>query len=102
MTAIQGNTIQTDASHTTYTVKDKGRLIDGIHFQSKVIPKGIDGVTIEDLLLICLDRLNHFQKGRLYCAENQQAIVNIYSAICYLNMRTLDRKHNGTEGTYNR
>ncbi len=71
-----------------------------IKFQKGTIPEhGNNGVTIEELLAICADRLEGFQSGEAACKENKHAIDNIETALAWLHNRTRAREAAGTEGT---
>lgn len=87
-----------------YEILGKNRLILAkIEFQKGTIKEaGVNGVTIEDLLLICKHRLEEFQKGEFKCTENCLAIEGIKDALKYLNYRTQDRQKRNVEGTYNK
>lgn len=64
-------------------------------------PDDVNGCQTEDLIAICIDRLEHFQKGEYACAENQKALRHMQFAMLELEQRTSDRKERGVEGTYN-
>ena len=56
--------------------------------------KGVNGVTIESLLLTCADRLEDFQAHPMVaCAENQAALDYIKQAVYALNQRTIRLAH---------
>jgi hypothetical protein len=61
-----------------------------------------NGVTIEALLAICIDRLNGFQRGKFACRENAVAITHMETALLFLQKRTRDRVARGVEGTLNK
>jgi hypothetical protein len=71
-----------------------------LNFQNQPFSQGVNGISIEDLLYICVDRLNEFQKGGLACEYNKNAIKDINSAILELEKRTKDREKRKVEGTY--
>lgn len=58
----------------------------------------VNGIQIEDLLVICIDRLEGFQSGEFQCLENATALINIETALLWLNRRTFDRRERGVEG----
>ena len=77
-------------NHYQVFVDDKPLL--EIKFQSgNYSDKGIDGVTMEALLSIVIDRLEGFQAGVFKSEENTQAITLIQSALNWLHKRTFDR-----------
>ncbi len=72
-----------------------------IEFQDGTLPEvGVNGVTIEALLAVCVDRLEGFQAGDFANGYNEIAIGYIYDAIAILNKRTTDRKSRGVEGQH--
>jgi len=76
-------------------------MICKIRFQTGTIQElGVNGVSIEDLIVICIDRLESFQAGPLGNRENQMAITKLEEALMWLNKRTADRKMRAVEGTY--
>ena len=58
-----------------------------------------NGIFMEDLLAICIDRLQHFQAGDYACRENALALTKIQEAMHWLHHRTEDRQRRGVEGT---
>lgn len=82
-----------------YQVHAGGR-IQHIHFQDGPIKEvGVNGLTIESLLAICMDRLDGFQATKHACAENKDAIKSIAAALSALHIRTERRIEAGIEGT---
>lgn len=59
----------------------------------------INGCFQEDLIAICIDRLECFQAGNYACFENGKALESLKTALHWLNERTRDRKDRGVEGT---
>lgn len=60
---------------------------------------GPNGLTIESLLAICIDRLECFQAGPYPCGENANALLDLRRALLMLNARTGDRLMREVEGT---
>jgi len=58
-----------------------------------------NGIFMEDLLAICIDRLRYFQAGAYACRENALALTKIQEAMHWLRHRTEDRNRRGVEGT---
>lgn len=56
----------------------------GVYFKNS----RFDGVIMEDLLAICIDRLKSFQEGPFACDENQNAINHLEQAKAALDART--------------
>jgi hypothetical protein len=76
------------------------RVLGVISFQRGPIREfGVNGVQNEDLIAICIDRLQHFQKGPYACRENAIALTKLEEASMWLEKRTNDRKARGVEGT---
>lgn len=72
-----------------------------IEFQNGPIAEaGVNGLTQEVLLAICVDRLRSFQAGPYACRENQMALDKIEEAQHWLHSRTLARMRRGVEGTH--
>lgn len=60
---------------------------------------GVNGVSIESLLAICIDRLEGFQSGPYKNDRNAFALADLKSAMRFLKERTADRQARGVEGT---
>jgi hypothetical protein len=71
-----------------------------IHFQDKPVTEGLNGIFMEDLLGICLHRLEEFQKTKFNCIFNEKAIAGLKDTIAALRERTNDRKLREVQGTY--
>ena len=68
-------------------------------FQDGPVPeKGCNGITIEALLAICIDRLEGFQSGDYPCEENAKAIEGMEMALESLKSRTRARIARNVEG----
>ncbi len=61
---------------------------------------GVNGVTQEVLIAICIDRLKSFQAGPFACRENAIALTKLEEAQMWLQKRTRDRMEKGIEGTH--
>lgn len=59
---------------------------------------GVNGCFMEDLIAICIDRLEAFQAGDFACVENAMAADSLKSALFSLDIRTKDRQERGVEG----
>lgn len=60
---------------------------------------GVNGVTQEALMAICIDRLRSFQAGPFSCRENAIALTKMEEALMWLQRRTVARIKRGVEGT---
>jgi len=65
-----------------------------------IAEQGVNGVTQETLIEICIDRLRWFQKGPYACRENAIALTKLEEAQMWLQRRTRDRMKRGVEGTH--
>lgn len=72
-----------------------------IEFQNGPIKEaGVNGLTQEVLLAICIDRLRCFQAGTYKSRENAVALTKMEEALMWLQKRTRDREARGVEGTH--
>ncbi|MEI7534226.1 MAG: acyl carrier protein [Verrucomicrobiae bacterium] len=72
-----------------------------INFQKGPIGiSGVNGITQEVLIAICIDRLECFQKGPFACEDNMDALCLLRAAQNALHRRTRDRLAKGIEGTH--
>lgn len=78
--------------------------VDGvltILFQNGPINEaGVNGITQEVLIAICVDRLRSFQAGPYACRENALALTKLEEAQHWLLQRTRARMQRGVEGTH--
>ncbi len=58
----------------------------------------LNGCFIEDLIAICIDRLQGFQSGDFPCRENALALTKLQEALHWFNHRTNERETRGVEG----
>lgn len=85
-----------------YEYQISGSNIDDVRisFQNGPIAEaGINGITQEVLMAICIDRLRSFQAGQYACRENALALTDLESAMNWLHQRTRKRMARGIEGT---
>jgi hypothetical protein len=72
-----------------------------IFFQNGPIAEcGVNGLTHEALIAICIDRLQSFQGGPFACRENALALTKLEEAQHWLLHRTRARMDRGVEGTH--
>lgn len=70
-----------------------------INFQNGPINEvGPNGITMEALLAVVKDRLEHFQAGPYPCEENAYALDAVNDALAALHQRTAKRLVRGVEG----
>jgi hypothetical protein len=60
---------------------------------------GLNGVTMEALIAVVIDRLKGFQSGSFACESNAEAMEHLRMALSALQHRTDDRIERGVEGT---
>lgn len=76
-------------------------ILGSINFQNGPIKEaGVNGIMQEDLIAICIDRLQGFQSGQYACRENAIALTKLEEALMWLRKRTQDREDRGVEGTH--
>lgn len=70
-----------------------------VSFQNGTVPdNGVNGITIEALLALCIDRLECFQSGAFANSSNQEALNHLNQAMDALKERTLDRINRNVKG----
>lgn len=69
-----------------------------IKFQDGLLENGRNGLTVEEALMQCVQRLS-FLNSKVPCTENCYAMTSIHRAIEELEARTKDRKEREVEGT---
>lgn len=71
-----------------------------ISFQNGPIEEdGVNGISVEALIAINIDRLKGFQSGQFATEDNQRALEHLQAALGFLQKRTRDRLARGVEGT---
>lgn len=66
---------------------------------TRVAPVQPNGVSLEVLLAIAVDRLRNLQKTSMNCRENAEALNKIEEALHWLHARTRERTIRQVEGT---
>lgn len=95
-----------DYNHNAYNHFDVRRtkdmkILTTVKFQDGPVGEvGVNGIFMEDLLLMILNRLEEFQYSEYECRENEMAITKIEEAVMWLRRRTLGREARGVEGTH--
>ncbi len=88
------------ANHV-YQVDIPGQEPKIISFQNGPIKEvGVNGITQEVLIAICVDRLRSFQSGKFACRENALALTKLEEAQHWLHHRTQARMVRGVEGSH--
>ncbi|WP_079709775.1 hypothetical protein [Paraliobacillus ryukyuensis] len=76
-------------------------ILQTIHFQEGAIKEyGVNGVMNEDLIVMVISRLEHFNQSDFKCKENSMAITKLEEALLWLRKRTMSREQRGVEGTH--
>ena len=95
------------ASHEYYiSGKDREDNVVAGEFGNVKFQKGpvketvANGCFIEDLIAICIDRLQGFQSGDFPCRENALSLTKLEEELQWLDHRTQDRQRRGVEGTF--
>lgn len=82
---------QDDADEDSGLIDCGPKVWTRIDFQNGPIPeKDVNGVTIEALLAVCIDRLEGFQSGKFACEANQTALDSLKTALSALHSRTFN------------
>lgn len=84
-----------------YRIQNKeGTLILGeVYFQEGPCKEvELNGIFHEDLLVIVIDRLQHFQQSEFACKHNKKALKHLYKTLFWLNKRVVDREKRGVLG----
>ncbi len=69
-----------------------------LRFQTGDPRESVNGITNEALLAVVIDRLDHFQAGKMKCRENAIALTHIQTALLWLQERSRERLNRGVEG----
>lgn len=89
-------------SPTGYKIKSKisGDIIESIKIQKGAVKDvmGVNGIFIEDLILICIDQLEHFQNSEYACEENERTLHHLKCALDTTRARQYERLIRGVQG----
>lgn len=79
--------------------KEKDSLVTDIQFQKGAVAEaGPNGISVESLLAVCIDRLEGFQSGPYPCEENAAALDHLQRGLKNLQKRTIERAARNAEG----
>ncbi|WP_049753989.1 hypothetical protein [Anoxybacillus flavithermus] len=90
-------------SPVSYEIEHKatGSIAAVIKFQKGLVQEeGLNGIFIEDLLLICIDQLEHFQNSEFKCKENEDTLRHLRDALHSTRSRQYERSLRGVQGKY--
>ena len=89
------------ASHEYVILTGVSQTVGNVKFQKGPVKQTeSNGCFIEDLIVICMDRLEGFQTGDFACRENAIALMRLSEALEVLDERTKDRQDRGVEGKF--
>ena len=81
--------------------KATNKLVNTIKFQKgPVQDEGLNGIFLEDLLLICIDQLEHFQNSEFACQENEDTLRHLRDALHSTRSRQYERSLRKVQGKY--
>lgn len=87
-------------SPTSYSISTReGEPIIDISIQKGPVKEnGVNGIFIEDLLLICIDQIEHFQNSEFASAENEDTLRHLRDALNSTRSRQYERLLRGVQG----
>lgn len=89
-----------NAPHHFFVNDKQGNLLCNVDFQKGPIKEaGVNGVANEDLILMVITRLEHFNRSEFSSRDNAMAITKLEEALLWLRKRTIGRENRGVEGT---
>lgn len=89
-------------SPVEYRIVHKGteqRVTDIKIQKGPVLETGLNGIFLEDLLLICIDQVEHFQDSDYACVENEDTLRHLRDALHSTRSRQYERSLRGVQGT---
>ena len=101
-TYIQGHEFK-NYSPAMYEIvsKSTGQTIQTINIQKGNPMEQANGVVIEELILICLDQIEHFQSSEIKCVENEDTLRHLRDALASTRARQYERTLRNVQGTNN-
>lgn len=80
---------------------DEGPPATTLRFQNgPLLEAGHNGISVESLLAVVIDRLEGFQSGKFACESNQAALDSTRGALYALLSRREDRQRRAVLGTH--
>lgn len=86
---------------SSYEIEHKatGATATIIKFQKGPVQEThLNGIFMEDLLLICIDQLEHFQASEFACQENEDTLRHLRDALASTRARQYERSLRGVQG----
>ena len=81
--------------------KNTGKEVLRIPVQKgPVQEQGLNGIFLEDLILVCIDQLEHFQRSPFQCIENEDTLRHLRDALHSTRSRQYERSLRGIQGKY--
>jgi hypothetical protein len=99
---IDNDSIQFNAPHDYEILQnDNNNMLCKVHFQQGGVKEaGLNGIFMEDLIAICINRLENFQNSDFRCRENAVAITKLEESLMWLRKRTLNKQKRNVQGKY--
>ncbi|NHI48055.1 hypothetical protein FDE94_09260 [Clostridium botulinum] len=88
-------------SPTSYKIihKETDKVTQNINIQKGPVKEnGLNGIFIEDLILICINQLEHFQASEFKCRENESTLRHLYDALATTRSRQYERQLRNVQG----
>lgn len=82
-----------------YVLSGPSGAVAEIVFQKGDPRQECNGVGVRELLAVCIDRMQDYQRGARACPENAECIENMQRALAALKHRTINRIGRKVEGT---
>lgn len=101
-THIQRGPVEFNAPMSYQVIhSESGKLAGEIKFQKGPVQEvGLNGIFLEDILLISIDQLEHFQNSDFACQENEDILLNLRAALASTRARQYDRQIRNVQGKY--
>ena len=78
---------------------ETGKVVNTINFQKGPVQEaGLNGVFLEDLLLIAIDQIEHFQNSDFACEENADTLTHLRNALATTRARQYERSLRNVQG----
>lgn len=93
------------AGGTVCIYSEDGSVLEEFKWQNGPLGRGEDrkpsnGLFVETLIAVVVDRIGHYQSTRFVCRENALALTKLQEALHWLQHRTADREKRDVEGTH--
>jgi hypothetical protein len=91
LTEVFGGNVREDENNPTnhdFEIRrvNDGKVLETLHFQhGPISEEGVNGILNEDLIIVLINRIDSFQKSKLACRENENALSRLHEALWYLS-----------------